>query len=235
MLGQAPAAGTPLARGGTVAVSYYASEGVVVPQAGADRSTACGPLEAAGLVCSLVPVEGGDYPTPDEAYGQSVAPGTRVGPGSTVSVQVESRQAADVWQLDNPANHQLVLTTDAGAAASWEAQGWSRTNLGRIFLAPAPGTSELDCFEPNGTGGNLSNVYIPGPLAPPSSYVRSCGVLGYFPVDGHPKEAARSHSVIAYVVHSDHYYSTSESDPIGLALEASGSPSYHARAFGLFN
>ena len=234
VLGQAPAAGTSLARGGTVAVSYYASEGVVVPQAGADRSTACGPLEAAGLVCSLVPVEGGDYPTPDEVYGQSVAPGTRVGPGSTVSVQVESRQAADVWQLDNPVNQQLYLTTDAGLAGSYEAQGWRRTNLGRIFLAPAPGTGELDCFEPDGTGSNQSRVYIQGPLGPPP-YLQSCGVLGYFPIDGHPKEGARSHDVWDYVAHSDHLYSTSGSDPLGLELEAQGPPNYHTRAFGLFN
>lgn len=233
VLGQAPTAGTSLARGGTVAVSYHSSEGVVVPQAGTDRSTACGPLDAVGLVCTLVPVEGGDYPTPDEVYGQSVAPGTRVGPGSTVSVQVESRQAADVWQLDNPANQQLYLTTDAGTAAGWEAQGWRRTNLGRIFLAPAPGTVELDCFEPDGSGDNQSQVFIPGPVGAPP-YLRSCGVLGYFPMDGHPK-TARGHDVWDYVAHSDHYYSTSASDPLGLELETRGPPNYNARGFGLFN
>ena len=46
---------------------------------------------------------------------------------------------------------------------------------------------------------------------------------------------ARSHDVWDYVAHSDHLYSTSGSDPLGLELEALGPPNYHTRAFGLFN
>jgi hypothetical protein len=231
VLGQAPAAGASVARGGELAISFHESEGVAVPQAGNRGANACGPIRAAGLTCNPVPEYGTDNPTPDEVYGQEPAVGTRVGPGATVNVRYEARPFADVWQVDNPANNQLYLTTDAGTAAGYEAQGWRRTGLGQIFLEPAPGTWVIYCLQPNGTGGNQSNAYIPETM-PNLPYHEECGVLGYGPVDSHPK--GRSHQVWAFVANSDHFYSTSSSDPDGMAHIA-GKPSEIQPIFSLFD
>jgi hypothetical protein len=231
VLGQAPAAGTSVASGGEVAISFHESEGVVVPQAGDRGSTACGPIDAAGLTCNLVPEYGADNPTPDEVYGQAPAVGTRVGPGSTVNVRYESRPSADVWQVDNPADRQLFLTTDPGFAASYEAQGWRRTKLGKVFTVEAPGTWVIYCLEPNGQGWNQGRIYVPGAM-PNLPYHQECGVLGYGPVDGHPK--GRSVQIWAYVANSDHVYSTSDSDPDGLAHMATDPDGVLQPLFALF-
>jgi hypothetical protein len=235
VLGQSPAGGQAQTRGGPVAISFHESAGVTVPAAGTTGSTACGPIEDAGLTCNLIPVYGTDGPTPDEAYGQTPAAGTAVGPGSTVNVEYEARPQAVVWQVDNPANYQLYLTTDAAAADRYQAQGWTKTSLGRVFLEEAPDTWVVYCLQPNGTGSNQSNVYIPGTM-PNLPYHEACGggVLGYAPIDGHPK-ASRVHPVWRYVAHSDDYYSTADSDPAGLAHQATDPDGYSSVIFSLYD
>ena len=233
VLGQAPAAATSAAPGATVAISFHESEGVVVPPAGDRGADACDPIEDAGLTCNLVPVNGADYPTPDEVYGQAPVAGTRVGPGSTVNVEHEARPFANLWQVDDPNSYRLYLTPDAGTAANYEAQGWRRTSLGQVFLDAAPGTWPIYCFQPNGAGSNESNVYIPDNAAPNLPYHEGCGLVAYGPVDQHP--SGRSHQVWGFVAHSDHVYATSSNDSVGRAHLATDANSLLQPIFALFS
>jgi hypothetical protein len=217
VLSQEPAAGAPVARGSSVAISYHENAGVLVPQAGIRRDDACGPIEAAGLTCNLIPAPSPNPVHPEGVYDQNPTPGSRVGPGSTVNVTHDNRAWADLYQFDNPANYQLTLSTNSTGPA-----GWSRTHLGRIFLEQAPGTVPIYCFEPNGAGSNESNQYYPDPGLPSSNF-RPCTtqVLGY----GVVPAAVTLDQVIIYSFswYSERYYSPDPNDPVGVG-EYSGRP-----------
>jgi hypothetical protein len=210
VLSQNPQAGARVARGSPVAVDFHESAGVVVPQAGEHRGIACGPVQAAGLHCNLVPGRSANPVQPEGVFAQNPAPGTRVGPGATVNVTYDDRAWATLYQFDNPANDQLILSTDAGA------NGWRRTTLGRIFLEQAPGTVPVYCFEPNGAAGNQSNQYYPDDPALPSVNFRACGqpILGY----AVGPQALTLNQVIVYSFsrYSERFYSLDPNDPIGV-------------------
>lgn len=211
VLSQNPQAGTPVARGMPVGLSYHESAGVVVPTAGEVASNACGPIEDAGLVCNLIPGQSANPVQPAGVYAQNPVAGTRVGPGSTVNVTHDDREWATVYQFDNPGNAQLILSTDADAAP-----GWTRTALGRLFLEQAPGTVPIYCFEPNGAGDNQSNQYYPDNPAPPSGNFRPCAtsIIGY----GVVPRAITTNQVIIYSFsrYSERYYSEDPNDPVGV-------------------
>lgn len=217
VLSQEPAGGAAAARGSAVTLTFHESAGVVVPTAGATGATACGPIQDAGLTCNLTARASSAPVRPNGVWSQNPAPGTRVGPGSTVNVVHDDRRTGTLWQLDNPSDYQLELTTDGARADQLASQGWRRTELGHLFLEQAPGTVPIHCWEPNETSGNQSHIYYADGPNPPGGTVQACGspILGY----GTVPNAVTAAQVIVYSYsrYSDRYYSRSQSDPTGLA------------------
>lgn len=207
VLNQVPAANANALRGTNVQISFYASEGTVVPAINgyptAERH--CEAVMAAGLNC--VPRAGASPSAVgrNKTYATVPTPGSRLAGGSTVTVYYDSASWTQLWQCNDPGSYRLTLTT--GSCAT----GWRRTALGFVTASTAAWTEPLYCISPVSASNDVSDECRRESAPPPRIGFGPARLIGRIPIPGVP-----ARRIYVYQGSVQSYFSTSANDSYGI-------------------